>query len=238
MTVESRSTAAASLEALFARHDDRRDVHRRSRLHRAGDPLHHACLILQGWFGRFRTGLSGAEAVTAIYLPGDIIGLDALFDARFADDLVVLSDGAVLRLPLDKLREAVAAGGGVALEAARLLAADSGFLREALFAVGTQSSFERLSTFIIQTYDRLVAAGLLAPGIDRFAMPLTQAQLGAVTGLTSVHVNRVLKQLRLAGLLEVRGGTVHVTNLPGLRRAAQRRPEPRQPASAAGQAFA
>ena len=239
MTVETRPRApTGSLHALFAGQDDRREVHRRAHLHRSGDMLHHAYLVASGWFGRFRMGSSGSEAVTAVYLPGDIIGLDALFDQQSRDEVTALSDGAVLRLPLATVRDAVEGGGRAALEAARLLAADSGFLREALFAVGTQSSIERLSTFILQTYDRLVQTGQIPAGADRFALPLTQSHLGAVTGLTSVHVNRVLKQLRVAGLVEIRGGSVRVLNLTGLRSAAQRRPTPRQaPLPVLGQAI-
>ena len=184
--------------------------------------MSHAYLITHGWFGRFRTNIGGAGAFTAIYLPGDVIGLDALPTGLLHDEVTALMDGAVLRLPLQQLADSIADGGEVAREAVRRLAADSALLREALFAVGAQSSTERLSTFTLQTHDRVIAAGLTLPG-GGFRMPLTQVQLGAVTGLTSVHVNRVLRRLRLEGLIDFQNGIMRVLDLAGLRRATQRR---------------
>lgn len=211
------------LPAIFVRHNDRREIARRAVLHRAGDPVRHVWLVTAGWFARCRSGPAGTDAFTAVHVPGDVIGLDALHDEQLGDELRALSEATVLRLPLDSLRTAVAADGGAALEVVRLLAADAGYLREALFAIGTQSSVERLTTFFLQTYRRLQGAGLLAANADRFPLPLTQVQLGAVTGLTSVHINRVLKQLRDARLLAFRSGSVHLLDLPGLQREARRR---------------
>ena len=86
--------------------------------------------------------------------------------------------------------------------------------------MGRQSSAERLGTFLRQTRRRLIAAGLLGEDETRFELPLTQAQLASVTGMTGVHVNRVLRQLRKAGLVDVRGGTVRIEDPIALERQA------------------
>ena len=211
--------ARPTLAALFAARDDRRLVKNRERLHRPGDPLSHVYLVERGWIGRFRSGRDGGEAFTGIHMIGDVIGLDAVRDGELRDEICALSHGSLLRLPLSDISATVKGGGPVALEIAQLLAADSDFLREALFAVGTQSSRERLELFLNQTWRRLLAARLVKSDATRFDLPLTQAQLGAVTGITPVHVNRVLRALRDDGPFSVRGGTVHITDIARLRHA-------------------
>lgn len=216
--------AHPALTALFKAREDRRQVRHRDRLHRPGDLMASIYLVTEGWFGRFRSGRDGGEAFTAVYMAGDVIGLDGLWDSRLRDEFVALSDGALLRVSVSDARGGIEAGGALALEIAELLAADSGFLREALFAVGTQSSHDRLRIFLTQTYRRLLDAKLIRPDADRFDLPLTQAQLGAVTGMTPVHVNRVLRSLRLDGLVNVRGGEVRITDLGRLRHEARLAP--------------
>lgn len=213
--------SGAPLIALFERAGDRRQVRRRASLHRAGDPVHHLWLVTQGWLARVRTAANGADAVTAVYLPGDVIGLDALSSGRLTDEVIALMDATVLRVPIEQVRAVI--GDGVAADTVERLARETGFLREALIAVGSQSSTERLCTFVLQTYDRLRAAGLCRPDDRAMPWPLTQTQVGAVTGLTSVHVNRVLRRLRDDGLLDIQNGVATMLDLPALRRIAERR---------------
>lgn len=215
--MDTGGMAHPALTALFTGRNDERLVRHRQRLHRAGDSPDYVYLVTRGWFGRFRSGREGAEAVTGIYMLGDIIGLDAVHGEQLPDELVALSDGTVLRLPCQDALTGIERGGALALEAARLLANESCFLREALFAVGTQSSRSRLSMFLIQTYQRLIAAHIVGPDAVRFDLPLTQAQFGAVAGITPVHVNRVLRALRTDGPFSVKGGTVHITDMTRLR---------------------
>lgn len=219
--MDGRDEPRSTLAALFAAHDDRCLVKNRERLHRPGDPLSHVYRVEAGWIGRFRSGREGSEAFTGIYMVGDVIGLDAVRNGEIRDEICALSHGTLLRLPFAEVRAMVEGGGPVALEIAQLLAADSDLLREALFAVGTQSSRERLELFLDQTWRRLLAARLIEPDAKRFDLPLTQAQLGAITGITPVHVNRVLRTLRDDGPFSVRGGTVHITEAARLRQVAR-----------------
>ncbi len=89
-------------------------------------------------------------------------------------------------------------------------------MREAVFAIGNRPSAQRLSEFVLQTYHRQVSAGLIEQGVRSFALPLNQAQLAAVIGVTSVHLNRTLRVLRSAGHLKLRKGLVEILDLHGL----------------------
>ncbi len=205
------------LRALFAQ-GEARAVTRGERLHAAGEPLAHVHLLAEGWIGRSRSTEAGEAAFTGVHIAGDVVGADGLINATVDDDLFGLSDGTVRRLPAGAVREAAARDPGVAAALLELLAADTGFLREALFAVGRLSSGERLATFFLQTFRRLVAAGLIAPDARRFPLPMTQTQLAAVTGVTAVHLNRVLQMLRGVGCVEMQNGHVRIDDLAALER--------------------
>ena len=184
-----------ALRALFRKAGEARPVRRGERLHVAGEPLAHVHLVARGWIGRCRSTANGDAAFTGVHIAGDVVAADGLLNERVDDDLLALTDGSVLRL-------------------------DAGFLREALFAVGRLSSTERLSVFVLQTFRRQVAAGLIAADARAFELPMTQAQLAAVTGMTSVHLNRVLRSLRERGCLELRDGVLRIDDLPALERQA------------------
>ncbi len=220
------------LRALFAEGPPRL-IRRGEVLHTAGERLEHVHLIARGWIARLRHTEDGGSAFTGVYLAGDLVGADGIADGRLDDDLLALTDGSVHRIATAALREALARDAGAALALIGLLSADSGFLREALLAVGRRSSAERLCTFILQTYHRQVAAGLITPGTRRFALPLTQTQLAAVTGVTSVHLNRVLQLLRGAGCLDLRGGFVRVDDFAMLEREARSASAPVPPSAPA-----
>lgn len=219
---EPHEQEGETLTACFARHGDRRQLAKRASLHRSGDAPISAYLVVSGWLSRVRLGPAGAEAFMGVYIAGDIIALDALAFDRLPDEVAALSECTLLRLSLDTLRQAIARNPALATDAMRLLAGEGALLREALFAVGTQSSAQRLCTFLLQTYDRLLASGAVSPHATQWALPLTQSQLGGVLGLTSVHVNRTLRSLKDAGLLDLSGGIVRGFDREGLRREAQR----------------
>ena len=75
---------------------------------------------------------------------------------------------------------------------------------------------------LCETYSRLLAVELVKD--NSFTWPLTQQDLGEACGLTSVHVNRMLRQLREDGLVELRSGTVQILDRPGLERAGEFEP--------------
>ena len=183
--------------------------------------MKHDYLIENGWIGRTRSSEAGDSAFTGVYIAGDIVGADGVLSERLDDDLIALSDGSVLQFATGALRTFVSTDADAAIVLVSLLVADSGFLREALFATGRMSSCERLSTFVLQTYVRLISAGLIAEDARSFDLLFSQTQLAAVTGVTPVHINRTLQLLRGAGYLDVRNGRVEIHDLEGLRREAQ-----------------
>ena len=72
--------------------------------------------------------------------------------------------------------------------------------------LGRRTAYERFGNLLLELYHRLHVVGLARDG--RFALPLTQEMLADALGLSVVHVNRTVQQMRRDGLLELRAGTV------------------------------
>ncbi|HET9510970.1 MAG TPA: Crp/Fnr family transcriptional regulator, partial [Sphingomonas sp.] len=100
-----------------------------------------------------------------------------------------------------------------------LTALDAAIHREWELSLGRRSAIQRIAHLICELRVRL---GLIDQADDSgFALPLTQADLSDCTGLTPVHVNRTLRELRERGLMDLRGKRVAISDLPGLRALAE-----------------
>lgn len=212
----SGSSYRESVQPVFAQHGQPRRMRRGERLHVAGSELRQISLMVEGWVARSRASEAGEPLFTAIHIAGDIVGADTLLRSHIDDDLVALTDVTLLRLPVETLRTCGLQDARVAMGLVDGLAADATFLREALLAVGRQSSSERVSTFLLQTHRRLVEAGLIDRDARSFDLPLTQVQLAVATAMTAVHVNRVLRSLEKAGCLTFRRGVVVINDMAAL----------------------
>jgi hypothetical protein len=91
--------------------------------------------------------------------------------------------------------------------------------REWEVSLGRRTAIERTAHLLCELQARMLVVGLADD--TGFALPLTQAELSECLGLTSVHVNRVLRELRERGLVEFRNARVTLLNLAGLQTIAE-----------------
>jgi CRP-like cAMP-binding protein len=96
------------------------------------------------------------------------------------------------------------------LGAAMLWAAsrDEAMIVEHLVSIGRRSAIERTAHFFLELFDRLKLVGLVS--VDEFDCPLNQYALADALGLSTIHVNRVLRQLRQQKLMTFRGHRVAI----------------------------
>jgi CRP-like cAMP-binding protein len=85
---------------------------------------------------------------------------------------------------------------------------DAAMFREWIVNVGQRPAPARLAHVMIELRERLRVIGRLDG--NSFEMPLTQEQIGEALGITGVHANRVIKQLRQEGIVELHRGRVTV----------------------------
>jgi len=89
------------------------------------------------------------------------------------------------------------------------------YLTQQIVRLGRQTAYERLAHFLLELYHRLQTAGLAQN--ERFFLPLTQELLADTLGLSSVHINRTLQQLRRDKLIHWKGGLFQLLNPEELR---------------------
>jgi CRP-like cAMP-binding protein len=101
-------------------------------------------------------------------------------------------------------------------------AVDAAIHRHWLVSMGRRSAFEHTAHLLCELLLRLRAVGLTTD--DSFQLPLTQAELGDTLGLSTVHVNRVVQELRKEGLITWRGETLVINDWPRLQQIAEFEP--------------
>jgi CRP-like cAMP-binding protein len=181
---------------------------------RQGGVPGHARLIVEGWACRRRTLPDGRQQITSLHLPGDIFGLDFLHATTAEDSVVALSQLNYVELPHERIRQRIVKHPAVGHAFwAHSLVADA--VQRAWTAnIGLRSASERLAHFLCEIFARLRAIGRVMH--DRCEMPLTQCELAEATGLTSVHVNRTLQELRRAGLVQIRSRELRIPDIAKL----------------------
>ena len=171
--------------------------------------LGQAAYVLQaGWACSFRMLPNGARQVIAFPIPGDIVGLRSMLLRTSDHTFSTLTDAVVCRVEESRVKEALSEFPLLGCAILWATSRDEAMLVEHLVNVGRRSAVERTAHFFLELYDRLRLVGL-ASG-NKFTCPLSQAVLADALGLSTIHVNRVLRQLRERGLLTFHEGVVSI----------------------------
>jgi CRP-like cAMP-binding protein len=163
-----------------------------------------ARFVVSGWACRQRVLPDGRRQIFGFALPGEVIGLGARPAPPALDTTVALT--ALETVDAEPVIEAAQSGKAPglarALQQAELL--QSAQLLDHMVRLGRQTAYERVAHFLLELQTRLHQAGL--GDQQRFPLPLTQELMADVLGLSIVHVNRTLQQLRREKLIELRSG--------------------------------
>jgi CRP-like cAMP-binding protein len=170
-----------------------------------------------GWAYRAVDWPDGRRAIIEIYLPGDIIGLEAAVLGRSADEVVAATALTLQAIDGPRLAELMA-DPSAALAISWLLAEQQRRVDRLAAALARRDAHERLALMLSDLYDRLGRRDLI--NSSSYALPLTQQQIGDHLGLTLVHVNRVLRSLRENGIVSIDRHVVTIRDLERLRQLA------------------
>ena len=183
-----------------------RDVPARHDLIREGDPSGPLFVILAGWACRYQMLPEGTRQITAFLMPGDCCDMHLSTSHVMDHSIATLTDARVASIPRKRFEHLIATRPALtqALWWAQLV--DEGVLRAWIVSMGRRGSVERVAHLMCELYIRARSIGLTDG--DRLELPLTQLVLGDALGLTPVHGNRVLRRLRLQGIMELRAGTL------------------------------
>ncbi|MES3154450.1 Crp/Fnr family transcriptional regulator [Sphingomonas faeni] len=169
--------------------------------------------IQRGWVMRSVTLGDGRRQVTGLLLPGDDFKVSPIICSAGPIRLTALGTVTVWCVHPERMAQA--------LERRAIKRAfrtsdivNEGILHSSLLSLGQRTSVERTAHLICELYLRSRRAGLVEG--SSFIAPLTQDQIADMIGMTAVHVNRMLKEIRQSGLAEMSRHTVTVFDLPSL----------------------
>lgn len=206
----------ADLAALEASIGQVRKTHARQVIARAGEPIRMSTYLMEGFICRYMDDRNGLRQLVAVHVPGDFVDLHGYPLGRLDHDVATLGVCKIALVPHEALD-------GLLVERPNLTKLlwfstllDAAMHREWIFRLGRLDAVARIAHFFCEIEAKLRAVGL-SDGRD-FAFPLTQADLGEACGMTPVHINRMLRDLRERKLLEVRRGRVTIHDLAALRR--------------------
>jgi CRP/FNR family transcriptional regulator, anaerobic regulatory protein len=168
-----------------------------------------------GWAYRFRDLSNGSRAIVDIHLPGDLIGLDTVLCSKPVTNVRCLTTAAVDIIVTEQGLKGVIASRAVALYLSWLAAERLERADQQLASISCLDARGRIAIMVLDFYQRLESQKLITE--FSFNLPLTQNHIGSYLGVTVVHINRVIRALRHAGIVNIEKHFVTIYDLQALK---------------------
>lgn len=174
---------------------------------RDGDISAHCCLLLEGFLARHKIAGDRSQ-ILSFHVPGDIPDLQTLHLNVMDHDLTSVGRAAVAFISHDWFNRTLDRSPSLAHVFWREILIDAAVYREWIANIGARDAIARIAHLICEIEARLAAVGLVSD--NTFNVPFTQRNLADACGLSNVHVNRTLQELRTRGLIVWEGRTVTI----------------------------
>ena len=189
---------------------------------RMGDRPTRCCLVMRGFAAMYKLSDGGDRQISAFQIPGDVPDLHSLHLKELDSSIATLTPCRIGFLRHEDLIDLCERRPRVAHALWRNTLIDAAILREWLGNIGQRPAFSRLAHLLCEILVRMSAMGL-AVG-DECDFPITQTELADATGMSPVHVNRTLQELRALGLIQLRDNRLSVLDRAQLMRVADFNP--------------
>ena len=202
---------AADIGALKLVTSKPRKVAAKQDLIREGDRPGPVFVMLEGWGYRYKILPNGTRQVLAYLMPGDCCDLHIGLLAEMDHSIQTLTKSLVVTVPREEFDELFEQHRAIAnaMYIAQLI--DEGTMRAWITSMGRRASIERVAHLMCELYVRARNVGLKTE--PSFELPLSQLILADSLGMTPVHLNRVLKELRVQGAMTLSRGSLLITNI-------------------------
>lgn len=172
-------------------------------------------IILSGMAARYNVLPDGSRRITGFLLPGDICDESGGRAVTLDHNVLALSECQVAGPPISEFEECVASSQRLTQAFWQAAVVENSIMRQWLAGAGRRTALEMIAHLLCELHLRLRIIGL-APN-DNLVLPLTQEEIGDASGLTAVHVNRIMKALRESRLVERAGCQLRLLDVPQLR---------------------
>lgn len=182
------------------------------------DPCHSLNILSSGVVQSLRFLADGSQQIVALFVPGDVLNWVPLLIGNSRSAICALNRATTFEIPDRELYRLLREHPALAHALWQEAATQAVIQQEWMVLLGRRSAYVRLAHFLCEISCRFRLSGLSEESSHEF--PLTQRELGDVLGLSTVHVNRVLQQLRREGWIELTQGHLFIRDEIGLREAA------------------
>jgi CRP-like cAMP-binding protein len=187
---------------------DHRQVGPHQMLVRSGELLNHSMLLLDGWLVRSKDLPSGERQILEIHLPGDFADLHSFTLKRLDHDIFTVTQSIIGLVPHERLTQLTERHPHLTRVYWLSTNIDAAIAREMALSLGQRSAISRMAHLFCELHLRLSSVG--KAGEDTFDFPLTQRELSECLGLTVVHVNRTLQELRRRQVIEAENRHIRI----------------------------
>src|SRR5919107_925966 len=184
---------------------------------RAGDQPSRSCLLLSGFACVYKLTGAGKRQIVGFSIPGDMPDLQSLHLEVLDNSLSTLTQCRVGFITHEALRDLCMRHPRITSAFWRETLIDAAIFREWVTNVGQREAYARMAHVFCELMVRLRAVGLVED--HRCDLPITQSEFADAIGVSNVHVNRVLKDMRANGLIETQGTQVTIPDWETLKRA-------------------
>ena len=186
---------------------------------REGERPSACCLILDGFAYRYKLTETGKRQIVSFHIPGDIPDLQSLHLEMMDHSLGTLAQSRLAFLSHDTVRDLIRRCPRIGDAFWRDTLIDSAVFREWMVGLGRREAYARVAHLLCELYVRLRSVGLTNG--RAYELPITQTELGDALGISTVHVNRTLQDLRGEGLITLRAGSLTVQDWERLKAAGE-----------------
>jgi CRP/FNR family transcriptional regulator len=169
--------------------------------------------VKSGSFRSYILNAEGLEQTIGFYLPGELMGLDALQHGRYSCSSIALETGSVCEVPLSRLNELCSEIPGLQMQMMRILGKEIASDHDKIVLLGHRTARERVATFLLMLSRRYAALGFSS---TIFNLSMRRQDIANFLGLTIETVSRQLAELSKQGIITVRQRGVEINDLLSL----------------------
>lgn len=167
-----------------------------------GDKPGECCVIVEGWSCRYKMTPNGGRQIMSYHIAGDMPDLQSLFLRKMDHSVAALTPVTVAFIQHRDTWDLLRRYEGIARALWRDALVEAAVFREWMVGIGRRTAHQRIAHQLCEMATKLRAVGLNQG--DTYPWPVTQQEVADALGLSDVHVNRVIGDLRRDGLVDVR----------------------------------
>ncbi|MCB4803839.1 Crp/Fnr family transcriptional regulator [Methylobacterium brachiatum] len=206
---------SADREALRGFASRVRQVGARTDLIRENDVPGNVHLILSGYACRYKVLADGQRQIMAYFVPGDFCDLNVFILDQMDHNIGTVSACQVVEIPRQAIEEITARHPRVMRALMWCALVDEAVLREWLVNLGSRPADQRIAHLFCELLLRLEAVGHVND--NSYLFPFTQTDIADTMGLSDVHVNRTIKELRRLDLITLKSRVLTVLDVEQLK---------------------